>query len=347
MNIAIAINTFTKGGGMESYTLDMARELVAQQHSVSVYAAKIDNNLPETHLVQTHLVKQKHIPKKLRPIVFSAQLDKQRDKNQVLIACNRSENADVLICGGTHKGYLHHMRQPENVLDKLTIWRESRSYHSAKKIMAHSQMMARELVDLYHVPAKKIHTIYPPVDTARFHNDFSRNAQVRQKYGFADDEIVFLFPSTGHKRKGLDLLADFFEQTELPIKLAVAGSPLPRPMRNVLELGFVHDMPELYRAADYTIMASQYEPFGLVGVESVLSGTRVILSDNMACCEVLQEGAAGFFFTRGQPETLATAITLAVEHAQRGEHKIHDVQAALKYNPSIAFHIELLCQMLD
>lgn len=35
-------------------------------------------------------------------------------------------------------------------------------------------------------------------------------------------------------------------------------------MKNVVGLGFCTDMPELYRAADFTIMASLYEPFGLV-----------------------------------------------------------------------------------
>ncbi len=37
-------------------------------------------------------------------------------------------------------------------------------------------------------------------------------------------------------------------------------------------------MPELYQAADFTIsLHCQYEPFGLVGLESILSGTPVIL----------------------------------------------------------------------
>lgn len=73
-------------------------------------------------------------------------------------------------------------------------------------------------------------------------------------------------------------------------------------MKNVVGLGFCTDMPELYRAADFTIMASLYEPFGLVGVESALCGTRVVLSENMACTEVMNE-EAGFFFSRQNPET--------------------------------------------
>ncbi len=88
-------------------------------------------------------------------------------------------------------------------------------------------------------------------------------------------------------------------------------------MKNVVGLGFCTDMPELYRAADFTIMASLYEPFGLVGVESVLCGTRVVLSENMACAEVMNE-EAGFFFSRQNPETLAQAVAQAVSLKKTG-----------------------------
>ncbi|HFC3360619.1 TPA: glycosyltransferase [Neisseria gonorrhoeae] len=168
---------------------------------------------------------------------------------------------------------------------------------------------------------------------------------MRAKYGFADHETVFLFPSTGHTRKGLELLADFFEQTELPVKLAVAGSPLPRPMKNVVGLGFCTDMPELYRAADFTIMASLYEPFGLVGVESALCGTRVVLSENMACTEVMNE-ESGFFFSRQNPETLAQAVARAVSLKKQGGHRLSDPMRALNYNPSLSHHIDRLTDML-
>ncbi|EEZ42679.1 LOW QUALITY PROTEIN: predicted protein, partial [Neisseria gonorrhoeae 35/02] len=185
----------------------------------------------------------------------------------------------------------------------------------------------------------------PPADTERFFPQPRETAALRAKYGFADHETVFLFPSTGHTRKGLELLADFFEQTELPVKLAVAGSPLPRPIKNVVGLGFCTDMPELYRAADFTIMASLYEPFGLVGVESALCGTRVVLSENMACTEVMNE-EAGFFFSRQNPETLAQAVARAVSLKKQGGHRLSDPMRALNYNPSLSHHIDRLTDML-
>ena len=345
-NIAISINCFRSGGGLESYTFDLVRQLTAEQQTVSVYASVFDTTVPEYRQIQAVHINQKRIPKKLRPYFFARHLDRKRRPGEPLIACNPSDHADVFICGGTHLGYLQGMQQQANLLDKLTIRRNRSNYESARSIMAHSQLMQRELLDLYGITPEKIRVVHPPADTARFYPQPESIAATRAQYGFADDETVFLFPSTGHKRKGLDLLAAFFEQTALPVKLAVAGSPLPHPMKNVLELGFCKNMPELYRAADYTIMASMYEPFGLVGVESVLCGTRVVLADNMGCCEVLTD-SAGFFFSRQNPQTLASCIEKAVNLKAAGLHKLADPKQALSYNPTLPHHIRQLFQMLE
>lgn len=344
--IAISINRFNRGGGMESYTFDLVRGLTANNISVRVYATRFDTSLPEYAQIDAQTVDQKRTPKKLRPFFFTRRLQKLRRSGERLIACNPSDHADIFVCGGTHLGYLRGMDQQATLLDKLTIRRNRTNYRTAKSIMAHSALMQRELVELYGVNPNKIRVVYPPADTKRFFPVPEETAALRRKYGFGENETVFLFPSTGHKRKGLDMLADFFEHTRLPVKLAVAGSPLPRPMNNVIELGFCKNMPELYRAADYTIMASLYEPFGLVGVESVLSGTRVVLSDNMACTEVMNDNA-GFFFSRAHPETLTAAVEQAAALKQSGTHKLADPLQALTYNPSLKQHIAELQAMLE
>ena len=46
-----------------------------------------------------------------------------------------------------------------------------------------------------------------------------------------------------------------------------------------------------YRAVDFTVMASRYEPFGLVGVESLLCGTPVLCAQGVGCAEVLRAPA--------------------------------------------------------
>ena len=66
------------------------------------------------------------------------------------------------------------------------------------------------------------------------------------------------------------------------IVLAVASRRAIEHPR-ALNLGFRRDIEKCYAAADAAILASRYEPFGLVGVESVLCGTPALLSE--ACGE--------------------------------------------------------------
>lgn len=46
-------------------------------------------------------------------------------------------------------------------------------------------------------------------------------------------------------------------------------------------------MPEVYQLADYTILASLYDPLALVAIESILNGTPAIMAYGMGCHEVI------------------------------------------------------------
>jgi glycosyltransferase involved in cell wall biosynthesis len=92
---------------------------------------------------------------------------------------------------------------------------------------------------------------------------------------------------------------------------------------------------ECYQAADFTILASQYEPFGLVGVETVLCGTPAILSSRVGCSEVIAPRAK-FTFTPGNVADLRAAIRRAMRSVGSG----HSVSGAdLLYDTSITNHI--------
>ncbi|WP_204274472.1 glycosyltransferase, partial [Stenotrophomonas maltophilia] len=71
------------------------------------------------------------------------------------------------------------------------------------------------------------------------------------------------------------------------MQLVVIGRPVSSSSPNIRYLGYRKDIENVYRAADYTILASHYEPFGLIGVESVLCGTPAVLAANIACTEVI------------------------------------------------------------
>jgi len=96
------------------------------------------------------------------------------------------------------------------------------------------------------------------------------------------------------------------------------------PLRSVLEqrardlgisdrvrmLGFVNQsqLPSVYRGADFFVLPSSYEPFGLVVNEAMLCGCPVAISDRVgAKYDLVREGENGCVFPTGNVDAL-TAI---------------------------------------
>lgn len=340
MNLSIVCFRFKRGGGSESYVLDLINGFHEKNIIPKVYSTRFDKSLPEYQKINAKLAKLSFIPKKLRLPFLSNYIRKQLSKDEVVFSMTHTYS-DITICGGQHKGYLQSLNQKPSLLEKFKIWNEQKSFDIAKLIIAHSALMKKELIEFYGIADEKIKVIYPPANTNLFKTTSDENRQkLREKFGFKPNETIYLFPSTGHRRKGFYWLKNFFENTDLPVKLVVAGTPV-KESKNIISLGFRKDMPELYQAADYTVMASIYEPFGLVGIESILSGTPIIFSENMACVETFQNDF-GFTFDLNQPEKFAEIIQQSLLRIQNGNGRIRETRKALNYNPELSAHIEQL-----
>jgi glycosyltransferase involved in cell wall biosynthesis len=184
--------------------------------------------------------------------------------------------------------------------------------------------------------------VYPPVSEEKFSLvDEAERQRLRDELGFSRDRVTFVFPSSSHKRKGYPLLEAFFSKTTLPVQLAVIGRPVSSTSPNFRYLGYRKDIENVYRAADYTILASHYEPFGLIGVESVLCGTPAVLASNIACTEVISDEGAPTFNVN-DPATLARTIEAAVARAQAGQARLATPREHLRYDPGVCAHIDAL-----
>lgn len=284
------------------------------------------------------------MPKKLRDVLFFYKAGEMVSQVDLLVSCTPSRSSDIAICGGNHLGFLAAMSNRRRRLsDRLKIALERGGYRNAKLIVAHSRRMQQELVEHYGIPGSRIRVIHPPVDTQRFSvpaGDARR--QARQRFGFQDDDVVFAMPSTSHLRKGVDALSDYFADTSLPVVLAVAGSEFRSSNPAVRSLGYLQDIEALYQAADYTVVASRYEPFGLVGVESILCGTPLLIAENVGCREVLDE-AAYVSFSIDDAASLARAIETAVMRIRNAEPTRIPVPArVLHYDPDVESHVTAL-----
>ncbi|HEY4069700.1 MAG TPA: glycosyltransferase family 4 protein [Burkholderiaceae bacterium] len=344
MKLAISNHGLRNSGGIERYAMTIVRGLHARGVRPALIAKVFDTALPEYDFVDPLHASVRFVPGKLRDLAFDWRIGRLKRRLGLfpLIACNQTRWSDIGICGSTHPGFLEAMDQRARRSDGWKIALERAHLEGSKVVVAHSAKMRGEVLRFYGVDAAKIELLYPPIDGDQFSPvDDGARAALRRELGMPDDRAVFLLASTGHRRKGLDLLARVFAETSLPATLVVAGRAPDTALPNVRYLGYRTDIENAYRAADFTVMASHYEPFGLVGVESVLCGTPVLLAEGVGCAEVIRAPGA-IPFALGDPAALPAAVATAVQRWQAGSHRLASPRDALGYDPSVDVHVGAL-----
>jgi glycosyltransferase involved in cell wall biosynthesis len=142
---------------------------------------------------------------------------------------------------------------------------------------------------------KETQLFYAPhaIDNNRFSDSkgekIKKALEWRKKLGFQDDDIVLLFAGKFEPRKNPFFLIDLIKSLESDkVKLLIVGNgPLEYKLRQDLDnhncvkfLGFQNqsNMPILYRLANFYLLPSVSETWGLAINEALVSGTKVIAS---------------------------------------------------------------------
>ncbi len=347
--LAISNHGLRNSGGIERYAMTLVRGLHERGIRPTLIAKAFDTTLPEYAWVNPVHTSVRAAPGKLRDLLFDWRIGRAKRRLGLfpLIGCNQTRWSDIGICGGTHPGFLAAMGKGLGWTDRLKVALERAHLNAAHTVVAHSELMKNEAVTHYGIDPQKVVLLYPPVDGSRFSPvaPAAREA-LRAQLDLPSDRAVFLLASTGHKRKGLDLLVEFFAHTELPATLVIAGRPMPGTVRNVRHLGYRSDIQDVYRAVDFTVMASRYEPFGLVGVESVLCGTPVVLAANAGCAEVIREPAK-ITFALDDPASLGQGISAAVQRWRSSTHRLETPLTCLGYDPRVSVHVDALLAIVE
>ena len=155
-----------------------------------------------------------------------------------------------------------------------------------------------------------------------------------QPAGAADDSatVRFLFLSRLHPKKQLENLLDALallqrQRPEARWELTIAGDGEPRYVAALQErtrdmgidrscrwLGFVEGEAkwQALKAADWYVLPSAAENFGIAAVEALAAGTPVILSPEVAVAADVLRSGAGLVYA-SDPDALAQTLVLALE----------------------------------
>jgi glycosyltransferase involved in cell wall biosynthesis len=193
-------------------------------------------------------------------------------------------------------------------------------YRLVDRLIANSHAVKEHMV-AQGIPADRIHVAHNAIDVGSFARTLSTE-EAKRRLGLDPGCLVVgtaahLSPKKGH----MDLLrsarpvaerrqdAHFVFLGDGPMRKQLTASAEQWGVASrVTFLGFRRDVADVMSAYDVFVLASWWEPFGLVLVEAMALGVPVIATRAGGVPEVVLEGETGLLVPPGDVEALTEAI---------------------------------------
>jgi len=196
----------------------------------------------------------------------------------------------------------------------LNAWGERKAFRNAKRVIAASSTVRRELIDIVGLDPDRVGVVLNGVDVEQFYP----GERDRTQWGLPADVPLGLFTGdirTG--RKNLDTVLKALvnvPEMHLAVVGRLAGSPFPEMARDlgvdarVHFLDFRKDIADIMRACDFFVFPSRYEACALVLLEALASGLPVVTAETTGGAEVVVDGCGIRIPDTEDVSELATAM---------------------------------------
>lgn len=264
---------------------------------------------------------------------------KARYRDSVILSHGDSLSGDIFVGHACHWASTHikirngRWRWVLNPVNWFVIVRDLWVFRGKRfrRLIAISRSISEEFQQYHNVPSDRIRVIPNGVDITRFTPELRPWARksVFAELGFPEESFLLLFVGHEFRRKGLAPLIRALPKVEAgnnKIVLVALGRDNPTPYRRLAEecgvldkvcfMGTRPDVETYMAAADLFVFPTDYEPFGLVGLEAMASGTPVLAPGIDGIVEYLKDGVNGLFIKR-EPEDIAEKISSLLGDAER------------------------------
>jgi UDP-glucose:(heptosyl)LPS alpha-1,3-glucosyltransferase len=367
LSIVFVRRGYSPTGGAEAYLKRLARGVIEAGHEVQLVTT---NDWPDGEWPFGSIT---HLRSK-SPVEFASELERKRGRFRcdVLFSLERVWSCDVYRAGdGVHRAWLDRRRKFELPLkrfvrslsskhqDLLRLEESLLSRGNTKRLIAGSQMVKDEIVNLYGYPAGKIDIVRNGVPLEKFRFDPELREKSREELNLKPDQIALLFAGSGWERKGLLFAIEAAALCEdRKVRFLVAGRGNARLYKTkrlrfwrdepVQFLGEVADMLRVYAAADIFILPTIYDPFSNACLEALACGLPVITTRSNGFSEIIENGVHGSIVDHaGDLLALRDAIRLWSDPSRRAAARSTNSQLTAQFDISqnINETLAILCNL--
>ena len=194
--------------------------------------------------------------------------------------------------------------------------------YEATEVIVNSNYMKNELQRLFGLPYEKINVV-PNGVNLNLYNGVERDYDFRRQYA-ADNEKIILYVGRLVYEKGIQNLIAAMPKVlngyhDSKLIIAGKGGMIDELRDEVRRLGIenkvyftgylkLNQVTKMYKCADVAVFPSTYEPFGVVALEGMLSGTPVVVSDVGGLNEIVQHRENGMKSYAGNPNSISDSI---------------------------------------
>ncbi len=356
LKIAFVRRGFSSSGGAEAYLKRLAHGVHTAGH--------------EAHLVTTEDWPANEWP--FGPLVrvagrtptqFAVEVEESRPRLgcDVVMSLERVWRCDVYRAGdGVHRAWLDRRAQLGGAMQKIGVAmnRKHRAIirletalfgnGGARRVIANSEMVKREIMDVYSYPADQIDVVHNGVPVESFRVSAEERVRSRADLGLARDDVAVLFVGSGWERKGLRFAIEAVESCREPrMHLLIAGRGNQAEYRSSSArfLDVVQDLPGLYAAADIFLLPTIYDPFSNACLEAIAAGVPVITTSGNGFSEIIEDGTHGsVVHNPADVGALASALRLWSEPQRRAaaQTSLQELAARFDISGNVARTLEIL-----
>ncbi len=332
MKLCVITRNLMKGDGQSRVNYEIALEAIRRGHHITLLATSIASELYESKQVNWIYIPVKQWPTQLlSSLSFSWQsaawLLKHRLNLDVVLINGASTKAaaDVNAVHFVHSSWLkspvHPWRLHKDIrgayqwlYTALNAYLEKKAFHKAKVIVAVSEKVKLELIEL-GVSKECIRVILNGVDL----QEFSPGYNERSQFNLPKEVPFALFVGDIRTpRKNLDtVLRALIKVPELNLAVVGATEKSPYPLiaqelgiaERIYFLGYRHDVSEIMKAVDFFVFPSRYEACTLVLLEAMATGLPVVTAITAGGAEIVTPDCGVVLSDSEDAEALALELS--------------------------------------